>query len=1538
MSPHRRRDDRARVARAVGTRILACAIALALVAAPARAATSVTVAMRAGWRATSGALEALIGVGDVGDADAFWWTASALDRSREDGSVDCATSVRSVVEGALRDGGRARAMGLALGARAYSPRLESVREMATRATGGSEACCRVVINGRVHEDAETLKAALESDEGLESGGETPTTRDAAYAGTFNESLATAFAYMAPGTRCYSAMHDALVAAVEAGVVNYALRPVLFDASCAREDACAAYGATEDELQLTGFGVELAVKNMEYKAIDDSKVTEGGEGDVSGGENESTEESVSGFHFATLTERHPEHADGLSAFREELSRKSALASDAPLKLWDIKDLGLQATQRIALSADPLTELVELSQNFPSLANPLSRMKLNATMVKEVKANHKIVRPGGLVMSLNGENLELDTIDIYTLTETISREIEFSAALRRVGLPDAVISEVLRLPKRSRKGVKIDTTSPVFAFYNDVEKDARYATWSKDVRKLLAPTQSGFPQVRQNLYNLVVIMDPSRGSTWDLVAMLDYFANNGIPVRIAQVIVTDMAEENAVGPSGEKIDETFGRRVARAANYLLSEHSTRAYVDFLSRVAEAREQDQPQSYFSMGTFFPPTWDAARDAFASVLEEIAADEFDADALLRDFESADASKADKRLDAVREALREKGLRTQSFLLNGEYARESHAFAYGTTLEQLLSHQLRQEMDTVRRLVSAGTLTSSNVLKVVNEGAVFKYVPWILDEDENVSVYARPVDRESVSALEYAHAGDVESVKPMSLVVVADADSDRGARVIAEVAKHVASSGGSMSRFTVAHVGHAATMGKRSRAVQAALRATKHREKILPFIRELLDVESFGADPEDVATRVGLFTSEFSRSMADDELASVVSRQSRRFARHYDLKSKCSIVAGGRVLDLMNRDCKIDAGDVGVLAAVEMSKRTKHVFDVVSEGVRDVDARTLSSIISDTSAVVAMKERSASNKRVVGSLDEIIRKAKSTSFRAGRGTSIKIEAILDPLSKEAQRVAPVLALLRDRLGDEVTIEIVLNPVDNLSKLPLTSYYRYVVPTMSAEEAPKAIITNVPTHKTLTMHVDFPEAWMVTTHKASYDLDNLILKDISERIVRAEYRLESLLVTGHATDGASGNPARGTQLVLENPSSSSGTIVMSNLGYFQLPASPGVRKLSLRAGRSADVFKFAEIEDLLYPEAPNAQPSTDGTSVEVLVDSFRGRQLATTFTKRRGMEREDVLSDDATWKKSSWITNAFKKKERVHIFSVASGHLYERFLKIMMASVKRTTKNPVKFWFIKNWLSPSFKEFLPHMAKEYDFEFELVSYKWPTWLNKQTEKQRIIWAYKILFLDVLFPLELNKVIFVDADQIVRADMNELWTMDLHGAPYGYTPMCDNNKEMEGFRFWKQGFWKNHLRGRPYHISALYVVDLDRFRALAAGDQLRVMYDTLSRDPGSLANLDQDLPNYAQHEVPIFSLPQPWLWCESWCGNETKSVAKTIDLCNNPLTKEPKLEGARRIVAEWPGLDEEVRAFTARVEEGMKNPSDANAAANVRDEL
>lgn len=65
---------------------------------------------------------------------------------------------------------------------------------------------------------------------------------------------------------------------------------------------------------------------------------------------------------------------------------------------------------------------------------------------------------------------------------------------------------------------------------------------------------------------------------------------------------------------------------------------------------------------------------------------------------------------------------------------------------------------------------------------------------------------------------------------------------------------------------------------------------------------------------------------------------------------------------------------------------------------------------------------------------------------------------------------------------------------------------------------------------------------------------------------------------------------------------------------------------------------------------------------------------------------------------------------------------------------------------------------------------------------------------------------------------------------------------------------------------------------------------------------------------------LIVIRQEWLWCESWCSDESKAHAKTIDLCNNPRYKENKLDMARRVVSgalfneSWVELDEEVRAI------------------------
>jgi hypothetical protein len=60
---------------------------------------------------------------------------------------------------------------------------------------------------------------------------------------------------------------------------------------------------------------------------------------------------------------------------------------------------------------------------------------------------------------------------------------------------------------------------------------------------------------------------------------------------------------------------------------------------------------------------------------------------------------------------------------------------------------------------------------------------------------------------------------------------------------------------------------------------------------------------------------------------------------------------------------------------------------------------------------------------------------------------------------------------------------------------------------------------------------------------------------------------------------------------------------------------------------------------------------------------------------------------------------------------------------------------------------------LPVMAALLDFQYELIDFMWPTWLNEPSTKMRRVWACKILFLDVIFPLDLERIIFMDADQV-----------------------------------------------------------------------------------------------------------------------------------------------------------------------------------------
>lgn len=105
---------------------------------------------------------------------------------------------------------------------------------------------------------------------------------------------------------------------------------------------------------------------------------------------------------------------------------------------------------------------------------------------------------------------------------------------------------------------------------------------------------------------------------------------------------------------------------------------------------------------------------------------------------------------------------------------------------------------------------------------------------------------------------------------------------------------------------------------------------------------------------------------------------------------------------------------------------------------------------------------------------------------------------------------------------------------------------------------------------------------------------------------------------GHCFERDIREPPRGLQLLLgtnEHPHMVD-TIVMANLGYWQLKAGPGVWTLALAPGRSTE----------LYTLAGNAEGTEEGPlSKRVIISDFRGLPVRLEVVKKRGMETEKIL-------------------------------------------------------------------------------------------------------------------------------------------------------------------------------------------------------------------------------------------------------------------------------------------------------------------------
>ncbi|KAG7448716.1 uncharacterized protein BT62DRAFT_965246 [Guyanagaster necrorhizus] len=1323
--------------------------------------------------------------------------------------------------------------------------------------------------------------------------------------------------------------------------------------------------------LSGYGAALDLKKMDYLAVDDRNMN-----GVAGAADDTSEVGKRIDAVASLIEAHPENT-------------TAPEATVPLTDEEILVLSLKASQIIAESSEPLDTLRIISQDFPRYATSLGRrVGANESIAQELHTNQLRVQAGGHAFWLNGVPLAEKDVTPYGLLRVFRKERGIMSSLTCLGLSRAQAMELLTHPiiaagQGDKTGFDdlVDASDrpeggEVITWWNDLEKDSRYQRWNPALSMLLRPLHPGqFHNIKLNIFNIVLVLDLSQTNALTFIGG-----------AVSNIIERSFPFRFGIVPNIESED---GLKMARLFYFLVDNFGRKKTMGYLKKLSPVGMPPHHRKTHVQ-------WDLVRSEFEDLLDAEDSELEDAifDSILKG--QVEASKSFKKIDVYSKRVGASMSSSPEghCFVNGKHFDMSETFLRSMQIEvnRQVQH-LQEELYEGKLVDDNGGSVSTYFYDLPTTQKTRNRFIIPSNAIGGVRIYNLPelFVRTGFDAGPGAFVYPPEGETPITLFLIADFNTEDGLELLKSALMSIDE--GSETRLSFIHnpsdpklditaqqtlvawlLMHLISKGLLSKSSPAQLMTALGLEATL---------STDGGSSQLPLSQEGTFQALAGQSKVDPKKMSQLIKSSRLLVRDIQLPAGSQgILVNGRVIGPLETK-EFTSVDFQALETYELHRRVDSVVSALhdilpSAGELDRQVKSpsdthptyrtvsasLANLVSLASSVIS--SISLPDPSEVGLFDTAPRprqrnyrvlESEYTGFEYGDNTTAlyQISAIIDPIGELAQRWSSLLQWIST--FPDTYIEIHLNPGPH-SEIPLKRFFRYnLIPSLSFDEdgqelPAQTIFEDLPVDPIYTLAMDVPSSWLVRPREALYDLDNIQLGSISpeDSSVDAVFDLDYIVVEGHARETVTGAPPRGVQLELrsgDNPAVDD-TLITANLGYFQFKTKPGVFKLEIREGRGRDIFTI----DSVGNEGWNS-PSVDVVGNEMTVTSFEGLTLYPRFNREPGMETVDVL--DPRYKKADdsegllgGITSIFRsvfgstdssiaavnKQADINIFTVASGLLYERFASIMILSVMRNTKSTVKFWFIENFLSPSFLEFIPHLAKAYGFQYELVTYKWPSWLRAQKEKQRIIWAYKILFLDVLFPMDLKKVIFVDADQIVRADLQELVDLDLHGAPYGYTPMGDDNTDMEGFRFWKTGYWKDFLKGRPYHISALYVVDLVRFRQFAAGDILRGQYQQLSADPNSLANLDQDLPNNLQREVPIFSLHEDWLWCETWCSKDRLHRAKTIDLCQNPQTKEPKLARARKI-PEWEVYDTEISQFTRKLdEEGLIRSRIATADTNV----
>ncbi|KAL9866935.1 UDP-glucose:glycoprotein glucosyltransferase 2 isoform 2-T2 [Geothlypis trichas] len=1028
-----------------------------------------------------------------------------------------------------------------------------------------------------------------------------------------------------------------------------------------------------KMYLSGYGVELAIKSTEYKAVDDTQVKGANETKEEEDEEEEEESDVQGFLFGKLKRMHPDLKNNLMEFKKHLIETTN--NMEPLKVWEMQDLSFQAATRIMSTPvyDALKVMKDIAQNFPIRARSLTRVPVDKKMQNEIEANQKHfhetlgIQPGEARLFLNGLNIDLDFQDPFSILETLKLEGKVMHGLHELGIKGETLSKFMRLHVHpTDNNYALDIRHSSIIWINNIEQDHSYSTWPESYQELLKPSFPGFlHEIRRNLYNLVLFVDPIQEDTGDYMKLAELFYHHDVPLRIGMVFILSTQEE---------IDgnEDAGVALWRTFNYI------------------AEESDASQAFMSIVNMYHEV----KDGNVLTVDDVK------HVLRSEYPHADVQSilgVRSEYDGGRKAgatfYKQSGLGPlPQALFNGvPFPREEMDAA---ELETLILQRIFDATGFFQRAVFMGLLDDNinavdflmdqnNVVSRINPsilGAERRYihfrstpVPFHV-EDFSTFSFLDSQDKSAVISdnMKYLTKKDEDALYAVTLWIVADFDKPAGRRLLSDALKSLKTS--SHARIGILNNPSSKIKEDNTAIARGILAAflTQNNSNLRSFLSKLSKEEtakSLAAGTKIVKFLIpGMDGDAFEKKYNTLGLDLIKTQQMFCQEVLKLLPGQMAVISNGRVLGPLDEN-EFHAEDFILLEKITYSTSAEKIKAIVRE----------------------MGNSSKSGSDLIMKIDALLSSLPKTEMRQDvellkeQHSVIKVEpqendpfydvvAIVDPLTREAQKMTHLLIVLKDIIN--MKLRLFLNCRSKLSEVPLKSFYRFVLePELTyginkhLPSEPVAKFLELPESPLLTLNMITPESWLVEAVNSSCDLDNIHLQEIKGAVI-AEYELEYILLEGHCFDVTTGQPPRGLQFTLgtkKNPVMVD-TIVMANLGYFQLKANPGAWTLRLRKGRSEEIYQLFSHE--------GTDSVADLADVIVVLNNFRSKIIKVQVQKKPDKVNEELLTDGATGKKGKVESVARfseeipadekeKKSDILNIFSVASGHLYERFLRLI---------------------------------------------------------------------------------------------------------------------------------------------------------------------------------------------------------------------------------------------------------------------------------